>query len=95
MLKVDVVLHCGDLTNCGGLATYKKALKMLHALNAELKLVISGNHDLDLDKTYWNTHLEDGDKPEDLTLYKSNDWILGSRGQCDLPGERDLHLHLE
>lgn len=76
MPKVDVVLHCGDLTNCGGIASYKKALKMLHAVNAELKLVIAGNHDLELDKTYWNTHLEDGDEPEDHS--RSIDLMTGS-----------------
>lgn len=47
--KVDVVLHCGDLTHCGGAASYKKALQMLSAIDAELELVIAGNHDLDLD----------------------------------------------
>lgn len=63
--KVDVVLHCGDLTHCGGSSSYKKALKLLGAIDAELKLVIAGNHDLDLDKEYWNTHLDEDDEPED------------------------------
>ncbi len=63
--KVDVVLHCGDLTHCGGSSSYKKALKMLGAFDAELKLVIGGNHDLDLDKQYWDTHLDEDDEPED------------------------------
>lgn len=63
--KVDVLLHCGDLTHCGGSSSYKKALKMLGAIDAELKLVIAGNHDLDLDKRYWNSHLYEDDEPED------------------------------
>jgi Icc-related predicted phosphoesterase len=50
--KVDVILHCGDITQIGGASYYKKALKMLGALNAELKLIIAGNHDVDLDKEY-------------------------------------------
>ncbi|RDW94886.1 hypothetical protein BP5796_00649 [Coleophoma crateriformis] len=53
----DVVLHCGDLTNEGGPEYYKKCLDIFRALNAELKLVIPGNHDLDLDKEWWTTHL--------------------------------------
>lgn len=61
----DVLLHCGDLTHCGGASSYKKALKLLGSFDAELKLVIAGNHDLDLDKDYWKTHLEEDDEEED------------------------------
>lgn len=63
--KVDVLLHCGDLTRCGGSSSYKKAVKMMGAVDAELKLVIAGNHDLDLDKPYWNSHLDEDDRPDD------------------------------
>lgn len=49
---VDVVLHCGDLTGAGGLENHRKALEGIAALPAELKLVIPGNHDLDLDYIY-------------------------------------------
>ena len=40
--KVDVVLHCGDLTMIGGLGNYKKAIANINALDTELKLVIAG-----------------------------------------------------
>lgn len=63
--KVDVLLHCGDLTQVGGLSAYKKALKMLEDFDAELKLVIAGNHDLSLDGEYWKTHLDEDDEPEE------------------------------
>jgi hypothetical protein len=56
-LKPDVLLHCGDLTQVGGLSSYKSVLKFLGSIDAELKLVIAGNHDLDLDGRYWETHL--------------------------------------
>jgi Icc-related predicted phosphoesterase len=62
--KVDVVLHCGDLTNVGGSSSFKNVLKMLGAIDAEKKLVIAGNHDLDLDKEYWRSSLQEGDDPE-------------------------------
>ncbi|CZT21848.1 related to metallophosphoesterase domain-containing protein 2 [Ramularia collo-cygni] len=61
--KVDVVLHCGDLTFVGGLSSYKKALRMLGDFDAELRLVIAGNHDLSLDGTYWSSHLGEDDDP--------------------------------
>jgi predicted MPP superfamily phosphohydrolase len=56
--KEDVLLHCGDLTSVGGVESYKALLKLLGAIDAELKLVIAGNHDLDLDKTYFETHFD-------------------------------------
>lgn len=62
--KVDVVTHCGDLTNVGGSSAFKNVLKMLDAIDAEEKLVIAGNHDLDLDEEYWQSSLQDGDDPE-------------------------------
>lgn len=57
--KVDVVLHCGDLTQVGGLPEYRKAIRMLGSIDAELKLVIAGNHDLELDPNY------DPDEPDE------------------------------
>ena len=63
--KVDVLLHCGDLTHVGREPSYRKALKMLNSIEAELKLVIAGNHDIDLDRQYWETHLGEDDELED------------------------------
>ncbi|TVY73133.1 Metallophosphoesterase domain-containing protein [Lachnellula suecica] len=62
--KVGVVLHCGDLTQVGGSSEYKRALKMLASIPAELKLVIAGNHDLSLDSNYWRMVLEDEQEGE-------------------------------
>ena len=65
---VDVLLHCGDLTQIGGVSSFKKALKMLENIDADLKLVIAGNHDLELDQQYWEAQRdEDGalEDPED------------------------------
>ena len=63
--NIDVLLHCGDLTQCGGIPSFKKALRMLSSIDAELKLVIPGNHDLELDRQYWSNHLDEGDTAED------------------------------
>ncbi|KAK0708296.1 Metallo-dependent phosphatase-like protein [Lasiosphaeris hirsuta] len=54
--RVDVVLHCGDLTMIGGLSNYKKAIANIKVIDAELKLVIAGNHD---------NLIEDEDDPEE------------------------------
>jgi hypothetical protein len=58
-LKVDVLLHCGDLTLRGGLESYKKVLRLLGSFDAELKLVIAGNHDLSLDGECWKAHMNE------------------------------------
>lgn len=65
--KIGVLLHCGDLTQVGGISAYKKALHLLGKFDAELKLVIAGNHDLSLDGKYWSTNLDEeaGDEPEE------------------------------
>ncbi|CZT52275.1 related to metallophosphoesterase domain-containing protein 2 [Rhynchosporium secalis] len=68
--KVDVLLHCGDLTIRGGLPSYKKFLKMLGSIDAELKLVIAGNHDLDLDGDYWARKHSSDDEEEDLAQHE-------------------------
>ncbi|KAF5874678.1 putative ser thr protein phosphatase family protein [Botrytis fragariae] len=57
--KVDVLLHCGDLTHVGGIPVFKKALKMLRNFDTELKLVIAGNHNLELDEGWYKAHPEE------------------------------------
>jgi predicted phosphodiesterase len=51
--KADVLLHCGDLTMVGTLVEYQQTLDMLRDCDAELKLVIAGNHDISLDEAYY------------------------------------------
>ena len=53
MPKCDVLLHCGDLTEDGSPASLKTTLKALGKADAELKLVIAGNHDISLDESYY------------------------------------------
>ncbi|KAL1645472.1 hypothetical protein SLS58_003781 [Diplodia intermedia] len=50
---VDVVLHCGDLTQNGTLASLSKAITKIASIPAELRLFIAGNHDLSLDAPYY------------------------------------------
>jgi len=69
--KVDVLLHCGDLTERGGLKAYKGVLRMLSEIDAELKLVIAGNHDLSLDGVYWRKQMCEDDGPEDHAEHDS------------------------
>ena len=50
--SADVLLHAGDITYEGGIDEYQGQLAMLKAAEAELKIVIAGNHDLSLDAEY-------------------------------------------
>lgn len=47
---VDVLIHAGDLTNFGEVESLKDGIKMMGTIDAELKLLIAGNHDTSLDK---------------------------------------------
>jgi predicted phosphodiesterase len=54
----DVFLHCGDLTQVGGLASLKRAFDDIKTIDAPLKLVIAGNHDLELDEEWVRKNME-------------------------------------
>ncbi|KAL7266084.1 hypothetical protein RUND412_011384 [Rhizina undulata] len=51
--KCDVLIHAGDMTNLGRLGDYEKVLSWIKEVDAELKLVIAGNHDLTLDQSFY------------------------------------------
>ncbi len=54
--KIDLVLHCGNLTEYGALPEYGRAIEMLGSIQAEKKLVIAGNRDTTLDKGWVERH---------------------------------------
>jgi hypothetical protein len=51
MQRADVVIHSGNLTNVSRLGDYQSIMATLETINASLKLVIPGIHDLALEKT--------------------------------------------
>lgn len=62
--KVDILLHCGDLTNRGRLSEYENTLSLLSSIDAELKLAIAGNHDCTIDAEYYGNRGPEIDGPE-------------------------------
>ncbi|KAM0719665.1 hypothetical protein Q7P37_003796 [Cladosporium fusiforme] len=54
--SADLLIHCGDLTMTGQLDEYHKTLDMLKEIDAPVKLVIAGNHDLSLDRDFVSSH---------------------------------------
>lgn len=51
--KADILIHSGDLSMTGKPHEYLEALDMLSQFDAELKLVIAGNHDLSLHESFY------------------------------------------
>ena len=49
MQHVDVAIHCGDLTDGSRLEEFRTTIQLMKDIDAPLKLVIAGNHDLSLD----------------------------------------------
>lgn len=68
--KADVLLHAGDLTMTGQVSEYQITLDVLRKAEAELKIVIAGNHDITLDESFYNgcgKWMFHGGKSEDLS----------------------------
>lgn len=67
---VDVVLHCGNFTENGGFENHQAALEGIAELPAEVKLVIAGYRDLELDRLYCERRcpelFEDHERVKDL-----------------------------
>jgi hypothetical protein len=83
--KADVLLHCGDLTMIGTLLEYEKTLDLLGSIDADLKLVIAGNHDISLDEVYYrrkgqSMQRHTGGYSEDLPA-KARELWLGERAK--------------
>ncbi|KAL8765662.1 MAG: hypothetical protein Q9209_007342 [Squamulea sp. 1 TL-2023] len=51
--SADVLLHAGDITMIGYIDEYESMIDMLSQADAELKIVIAGNHDVTLDEPYY------------------------------------------
>lgn len=47
--RPDIVVHCGDFTEESKLHEFRTAIELLKSIDAPIKLVIAGNHDLTLD----------------------------------------------
>jgi Calcineurin-like phosphoesterase len=51
--KADVLLHAGDLTMVGRKLEHQTTRDLIKDFDAELKIVIAGNHDITLDEDYY------------------------------------------
>lgn len=65
--SANILVHSGDLTKVGYIVEHETTISMLKVADAELKLVIAGNHDISLDEAYFTSfgYLRHG-RPERL-----------------------------
>lgn len=89
---IDVVIHCGDLTQESKLSEYKQAIKLLNNVNAPIKLAIAGNHDFTLDDTLYRQKLTEAHLPlpqEDRTVKTTYGDFGEARALFDAQGTSD------
>lgn len=55
---IDILIHCGDLTEESKVSEYNESINLLRAIQAPLKFVIPGNHDFTLDTTAFQRILQ-------------------------------------
>ncbi|MCJ1464134.1 hypothetical protein MMC07_002747 [Pseudocyphellaria aurata] len=93
-----VLLHAGDLTMTGRVSEYQQMLNTFRHADAELKIVIAGNHDITLDESFYGEiggslfHLG---KQEDVTKVREmwTGWEAKQAGIVYLEeGTRTFHL---
>lgn len=67
-LAIDVLIHCGDLTEESKLADFRTSIALLASIPAPLKLAITGNHDFTLDTPTFARNLTKATPPPDPAL---------------------------
>lgn len=77
--RVDVAIHCGDLTEASKLEEYLTSLQLLKEINAPLKLVIAGNHDITMDIPVFKKQVAEASPPLDPDLVKK---VYGDYGEA-------------
>ncbi len=88
MPVVDVIIHTGDLTNFGELDALKESVKMMGTIEAELKLVIAGNHDISLDNICRVENMSE----EEYSKYHEDALEIMTGSRCHLSCRRYLLL---
>ncbi|KAK1977070.1 calcineurin-like phosphoesterase [Colletotrichum cereale] len=83
--SVDVVVHCGDLTERSTVAEYQTTLQLLRSLDAPLKLFIAGNHDLSLDPPSLRRKIEEAERftKETFDSHSVDQELLGIKRLID------------
>jgi len=57
--EAEMFIHCGDLTQAGDLASFKRAIADIKTIDTPLKLIIAGHHDVNLDEAWVSKNMGD------------------------------------
>lgn len=85
---VDFLIHCGDLTEESKLDEFCASIQLLQNINAPLKLVIAGNHDLTLDTPIFKKKIDEASPPLDPELVKKGYGDYGEARRLILDEQR-------
>ncbi|EFQ26908.1 calcineurin-like phosphoesterase [Colletotrichum graminicola] len=96
---VDVVMHCGDLTERSSMPEYEYTLQLLRKINAPLKLFIAGNHDLSLGPPALRKKVEEAERAGkesfagliDKELLNIKTWINEAKAENILYLDEGIH----
>lgn len=88
--RADLLIHCGDLTYTGRMEQYHQALDMLKQIEAPIKLVIAGNHDLSLDRDFVFGHIKKESKSAETAHYKQFTEITEEQADATVNEARNL-----
>ena len=79
--RVDVAIHCGDLTDGSKLEEFQATIQLLKRIDAPLKLAIAGNHDFTIDVPVFQKIVADALPPLDPELVAKEYGVPGEARQ--------------
>ncbi|CVL01702.1 uncharacterized protein FMAN_07900 [Fusarium mangiferae] len=82
LTPVDLVIHCGDLTEDSKLEDFREAIQLLREIDAPTKIVIAGNHDFSLDDGVFRNKIAEASRAAQQDLKKSIKHEYGDYGEA-------------
>ncbi|KAF5635038.1 metallophosphoesterase domain protein [Fusarium sp. NRRL 52700] len=82
LAPVDLVIHCGDLTDDSKLEGFRGTIRLLEEIDAPTKIVIAGNHDFSLDDGVFKDKIAEASRVAQEDLEQSIKDEYGDYGEA-------------
>ncbi|KAF5596208.1 metallophosphoesterase domain-containing protein [Fusarium pseudocircinatum] len=82
LAQVDLVIHCGDLTEDSTLESFRETIQLLREIDAPTKIVIAGNHDFSLDDGVFKDKIAEASRVAQEDLERSIKDEYGNYGEA-------------
>ncbi|KAI1032903.1 hypothetical protein LB504_006551 [Fusarium proliferatum] len=82
LAPVDLVIHCGDLTEDSKLEGFREAIRLLKEIDGPTKIVIAGNHDFSLDDEVFRNKIAEASRAAQEDLGQSIKDEYGDYGEA-------------